>query len=146
MNVNNVGANMGLNSVANLNQGASNIQGLGGLNVNTGGTSASEYEQSILDKPLYKDLGFTGIGGGPSRVPYDYNAGNIYSGANYTTNRDGTFTHLLRQDDSTQFWQLWSTTFEQSIIQFCGLDWEQAKVYKGRGVSISKGARLKPTA
>lgn len=94
MNVNNVGANMGLNSVANLNQGASNIQGLGGLNVNTGGTSASEYEQSILDKPLYKDLGFTGIGGGPSRVPYDYNAGNIYSGANYTTNMDGTFSRV----------------------------------------------------
>ena len=94
MNVNNVGANMGLNSVANLNQGASNIQGLGGLNVNTGGTSASEYEQSILDKPLYKDLGFTGIGGGPSRVPYDYDAGNIYSGPNYTTNMDGTFTRV----------------------------------------------------
>ena len=94
MNVNNVGANMGLNSVANLNQGASNMQGLGGLNVNTGATSVSDYEQSILDKPLYKDLGFTGIGGGPSRVPYDYNAGNIYSGPNYTTNRDGTFTRV----------------------------------------------------
>ena len=94
MNVNNVGANMGLNSVANLNQGASNIQGLGGLNVNSGGTSASEYEQSILDKPLYKDLGFTGIGGGPSRVPYDYNAGNILSGPNYTRNMDGTFTRV----------------------------------------------------
>ena len=94
MNVNNVGANMGLNSVANLNQGASNIQGLGGLNVNSGGTSASEYEQSILDKPLYKDLGFTGMGGGPSRVPYDYDAGNILSGPNYTRNMDGTFTRV----------------------------------------------------
>jgi hypothetical protein len=94
MNVNNVGANMGLNSVSNLNQGASNIQGLGGLNVNTGGTSASEYEQSILDKPLYKDIGFTGIGGGPSRVPYDYNPGNILSGPNYTRNMDGTFTRV----------------------------------------------------
>lgn len=97
MNVNNVGANMGLNSVANLNQGASNMQGLGGLNVNTGATSVSDYEQSILDKPLYKDIGFTGIGGygGPSRVPYDYSPGNrISGGANYTTNRDGTFTRV----------------------------------------------------
>ena len=49
MNVNNVGANMGLNSVANLNQGASNIQGLGGLNVNSGAMGLSA-EQTGLNR------------------------------------------------------------------------------------------------
>ena len=88
MNVNNVGANMGLNSVANLNQGASNIQGLGGLNVTTGGTSASEYEQSILDKPLTKMIG-NGIG--QQEVPYDYEPGNILSGANYRKDFGGNW-------------------------------------------------------
>ena len=46
MNVNNVGANMGLNSVANLNQGASNIQGLGGLNVNSGAMGLTAEQQA----------------------------------------------------------------------------------------------------
>ena len=88
MNVNNVGANMGLNSVANLNQGASNIQGLGGLNVTTGGTSASDYEQSILDKPLTKMVG-NGIG--QQEVPYDYEPGNILTGANYRKDFGGNW-------------------------------------------------------
>ena len=42
-------------------------------------------------------------------------------------NRDGTFTHPLRQDDSTQFWQLWSTTFEEPLLNYCGISQDEAK-------------------
>ena len=94
-NVNSRGINIGGRGINT--SALTGMQGLGSLNVNTGATSASDEEQAILDKSLFKDLGFTGIGGygGPSRVPYDYNPGNrISGGANYTTNYDGTFTRV----------------------------------------------------
>ena len=92
-NVNSRGINIGGRGINT--SALTNLQGLGSLNVKTGATSASDEEQAILDKSLFKDLGFTGIGGGPSRVPYDYSPGNrISGGANYTTNRDGTFTRV----------------------------------------------------
>jgi len=94
-NVNSRGINIGGRGINT--RALTGMQGLGSLNVNTGATSASDEEQAILDKSLFKDIGFTGIGGyrGPSRVPYDYSPGNrISGGANYTTNRDGTFTRI----------------------------------------------------
>ena len=70
MNVNNVGANMGLNSVANLNQGASNIQGLGGLNVNSGCNGAHcENRQDLIDNPKYKLEGTGMVDGQQRYVP-----------------------------------------------------------------------------
>jgi len=71
MNVNNVGANMGLNSVANLNQGASNIQGLGGLNVNSGAMGLSAEQQDLIDNPKYRLEG-TGLYGQQKYVPNSY--------------------------------------------------------------------------
>ena len=95
-NVNSRGINIGGRGINT--SALTNLQGLGSLNVKTGATSASDEEQAILDKSLFKDLGFTGIGGyaSPSRVPYDYSPGNRISGhgPNYTTNRDGTFTRV----------------------------------------------------
>jgi len=95
-NVNSRGINIGGRGINT--SALTGMQGLGSLNVKTGATSASDEEQAILDKSLFKDLGFTGIGGyaSPSRVPYDYSPGNRISGhgPNYTTNRDGTFTRV----------------------------------------------------
>ena len=71
MNVNNAGANLGLNSSANLNEGASNIQGLGGLNVNSGAMGLTAEQQGLIDNPKYKLEG-TGMYGQQRYVPTDY--------------------------------------------------------------------------
>jgi hypothetical protein len=79
MNVNNAGANLGLNSIANLNQGASNVQGLGGLNVNTGGMGLSAEEQALIDNPKYR-LVDTGLYGQKKYVPSNYYGIGQYQG------------------------------------------------------------------
>ena len=79
MNVNNAGANLGLNSIANLNQGASNIQGLGGLNVNTGAMGLSAEEQALIDNPKYR-LVDTGLYGQKKYVPSNYTGIGQYQG------------------------------------------------------------------
>ena len=71
MNVNNAGADMNLNSVANLNEGASNIEGLGGLNVNSGAMGLSAEQQDLIDNPKYR-LQDTGLYGQKKYVPTDY--------------------------------------------------------------------------
>ena len=71
LNVNNAGADMGLNSVANLNEGAANIEGLGGLNVNSGAMGLSAEQQDLVDNPKYKLAG-NGMYGQQRYIPTDY--------------------------------------------------------------------------
>jgi len=79
MNVNNAGANMNLNSVSNLNEGAANIQGLGGLNVDSGAMGLSAEQQDLMDNPKYK-LADTGMYGQKKYIPADYMGINQYQG------------------------------------------------------------------
>ena len=48
--------------------------------------------------------------------------------------------------DSTKFWELWSSTFESTLLKLCGIDQAEAKPFRGRGMSIRKGATAKGTA
>ena len=57
--------------------------------------------------------------------------------------REGTFSYLLRKGDSTEYWEYWSSTFERSLLDFCGIQHREAKPYKGRGASIRKGVTAK---
>ena len=59
--------------------------------------------------------------------------------------KDGTFAYLLRKGDSTEYWKYWSSTFENSLLDFCGVQLSDAKPYKGRGASIRKGVTTKGT-
>ena len=62
--------------------------------------------------------------------------------------RESTLQQFLDANDSTKFWKLWSKTFEDTLIQFCNLEFKEAKAYKGRGDTIRKGvtAKVTPTA
>ncbi len=100
MNVNSVGANVMGSSGANMMEGAMNVNAvgaggaeanpnsLGSFNVNTGGVTPGAYDQEILDRPLTKMIG-NGIG--QQEVPYDYEPGNILSGANYRKDFGGNW-------------------------------------------------------
>ena len=53
--------------------------------------------------------------------------------------RESTLYQFLDANDSTKFWKLWAETFENTLIQFCNLDFKEAKGYKGIGKTIRKG-------
>ena len=59
--------------------------------------------------------------------------------------RDSTLHQFLEANDSTSFWKLWSETFENALIQFCDVEYSEAKAYKGRGKTIRKGVTKKGT-